>query len=197
MFCSVLKNAKLPHGCASNISRYVHTKERKVSGYKSHDAHFILHYLLPFAVKKSLKPEVAVPFIRLSAFLRAKKQVKRKYVTAHHLQQQQRKKKPVHVEEAEKISTRKSPRLNKLQANTDATVTNRPASARRKLDLQDISHEDEHMGENDHIEDDLPPPPPPPPLTPADKKIVMRLKDYEKHMTDYEKQRAINVKKKQ
>ncbi|KAK1366760.1 hypothetical protein POM88_042321 [Heracleum sosnowskyi] len=126
---------------------------------------------------------------------KAKKQVKRKYVTAHHLQQQQRKKKPVHVEEAEKISTRKSPRLNKLQANTDATVTNRPASARRKLDLQDISHEDEHMGENDHIEDDLPPPPPPPPLTPADKKIVMRLKDYEKHMTDYEKQRAINVKK--
>ncbi|KAK1401722.1 hypothetical protein POM88_001327 [Heracleum sosnowskyi] len=129
------------------------------------------------------------------ALVDAKKQVKRKYVTAHHLQQQQRKKKPVHVEEAEKISTRKSPRLNKLQANTDATVTNRPASARRKLDLQDISHEDEHMGENDHIEDDLPPPPPPPPLTPADKKIVMRLKDYEKHMTDYEKQRAINVKK--
>lgn len=70
IFCSVLKNAKLPHGCASNISRYVHTKERKVSGYKSHDAHFLLHYLLQFAVKKSLKPEVAVPFIRLGAFLR-------------------------------------------------------------------------------------------------------------------------------
>ncbi|KAK1404440.1 hypothetical protein POM88_004045 [Heracleum sosnowskyi] len=81
----------------------------------------------------------------------AKKQVKRKYVTAHHLQQQQRNKKPVHVEEAEKISTQKSPRLNKLQANSDATVMKRPASARRKLDLQDIPHEDEHMGENDHI----------------------------------------------
>ncbi|KAK1380317.1 hypothetical protein POM88_027061 [Heracleum sosnowskyi] len=86
----------------------------------------------------------------------AKKQVKRKYVTAHHLQHHQRKKKPVHVEEAEKISTRKSPRLNKLQGNTDSTVTKRlasaPASARRKLDLHDIPHEDEHMGENDHIE---------------------------------------------
>lgn len=70
IFCAVLKNAKLPHGCASNISRYVHTKERKVSGYKSHDAHFMLHYLLQFAVKKSLKPEVAVPLIRLGAFLR-------------------------------------------------------------------------------------------------------------------------------
>ncbi|KAK1369631.1 hypothetical protein POM88_035723 [Heracleum sosnowskyi] len=70
LFCSVLKNAKLPYGSASNISRYVHTKERKVSGYKSHDAHFVLHYLLQFAVKKSLKPEVAIPFIRLGAFLR-------------------------------------------------------------------------------------------------------------------------------
>lgn len=70
LFCSVLKNAKLPYGSASNIKRYVHTKERKVSGYKSHDAHFILHYLLQFAVKKTLKPEVAVPLIRLGAFLR-------------------------------------------------------------------------------------------------------------------------------
>lgn len=70
IFCSVLKNAKLPYGCASNISRYVHTKERKVLGYKSHDAHFMLHYMLQFAVKKTLKPEVALPLMRLSAFLR-------------------------------------------------------------------------------------------------------------------------------
>ncbi|XP_074342562.1 uncharacterized protein LOC141680162 [Apium graveolens] len=70
LFCAVLKNVKLPYGSASNISRYVHTKERKISGYKSHDAHFLLHYLLQFAVKKSLKPEVATVFIRLGAFLR-------------------------------------------------------------------------------------------------------------------------------
>lgn len=70
LFCSVLKNAKLPHGCASNVSRYVHIKERTVVGYKSHDAHFILHYLLQFAVKKTSKPEVAIPMIRFSAFLR-------------------------------------------------------------------------------------------------------------------------------
>lgn len=70
IFCSVLRDAKLPYGCASNVSRYVHVSERKVSGYKSHDAHFVLQYLLQFAVKKSLKPEVAVPLIRLSAFFR-------------------------------------------------------------------------------------------------------------------------------
>ncbi|XP_074358477.1 uncharacterized protein LOC141697823 [Apium graveolens] len=70
LFCAVLKNVKLPYGSASNISRYVHTKERKISGYKSHDARFLLHYLLQFAVKKSLKPEVATIFIRLGAFLR-------------------------------------------------------------------------------------------------------------------------------
>lgn len=70
IFCSVLKSAKLPYGSASNISRYVYVKERKVSGYKSHDAHFILHYLLQFSVKKSLKPEVATTLIRLGGFLR-------------------------------------------------------------------------------------------------------------------------------
>ncbi|KAK1399823.1 hypothetical protein POM88_009686 [Heracleum sosnowskyi] len=70
VFFKVLKNVKMPYGCASNVSRYVHTNERKVVGYKSHDAHFILHYLLQFAAKKSLKPEVAKPLIRLSAFLR-------------------------------------------------------------------------------------------------------------------------------
>ena len=52
IFCSVLKNARLPYGCASNISRYVNTNERTVLGYKSHDAHFLLHYMLQFAVKK-------------------------------------------------------------------------------------------------------------------------------------------------
>ena len=70
IFCSVLENVKLPYGCAANISRYVHTKERKISGYKTHDAHFLLHYLLQFAVKKTLKPEVALPLIRFGAFLR-------------------------------------------------------------------------------------------------------------------------------
>ncbi|KAK1402107.1 hypothetical protein POM88_001712 [Heracleum sosnowskyi] len=70
VFCKVLKNVKMPYGCSSNVSHYVNTNKRKVVGYKSHDAHFILHYLLQFDAKKSLKPEVAKPLIRLSAFLR-------------------------------------------------------------------------------------------------------------------------------
>ncbi|XP_074359670.1 uncharacterized protein LOC141699719 [Apium graveolens] len=68
-FCSLLKNAKLPDGSASNVSRYLHIKERKVVGYKSHDVHLILHYLLQFSVKNTLKPEVALPMIRLGSFL--------------------------------------------------------------------------------------------------------------------------------
>lgn len=39
LFCGVLKNAKLPKECASNISRCVQVDEMKISGYKSHDAH--------------------------------------------------------------------------------------------------------------------------------------------------------------
>ena len=70
LFCKVLKNVKLPYGCVSNIGLYVHTHERQVAGYKSHDAHFILHYLLQFAVRKSLKDDVAKPLIKFSAFLR-------------------------------------------------------------------------------------------------------------------------------
>ncbi|KAL8102455.1 hypothetical protein AgCh_027084 [Apium graveolens] len=69
-FCSVLEKAKFPYGCATNISLYVYTKERTISGYKSHDAHFNLHFLLQFAVKKTLKPQVTSPLIRLGAFLR-------------------------------------------------------------------------------------------------------------------------------
>lgn len=68
IFCSVLENAKLPYGFSSNISKCV--QDRKVVGYKSHDAHIIMQYLLQIAVKKALKPEVAVPLIRLADFLR-------------------------------------------------------------------------------------------------------------------------------
>ncbi|XP_076891523.1 uncharacterized protein LOC143542953 [Bidens hawaiensis] len=53
-FCRVLKETKLPYACASNIARCVHSSEKKFSGYKSHDAHIFLHYLLQVAVRKSL-----------------------------------------------------------------------------------------------------------------------------------------------
>jgi hypothetical protein len=69
-FCSVLKNAKIPDGCASNISRCVQLADKKVSGYKSHDAHFMLHYLLQVAVRSTMSNQVAHPLIRLCSFFR-------------------------------------------------------------------------------------------------------------------------------
>ncbi|XP_060190633.1 uncharacterized protein LOC132619889 [Lycium barbarum] len=71
LFCTVLKNAKLPKGCASNISHRVQVKEMKISGYKSHDAHFIMHYLLQVAVRKVLPKIVSLTLIRLGNFFRA------------------------------------------------------------------------------------------------------------------------------
>ena len=71
LFCTDLKDAKLQKGCASNISSRVQIEEMKVSGYKSHDAHFIVHYLLQVAVRKVLPKNVAMVLIRLGNFFRA------------------------------------------------------------------------------------------------------------------------------
>ncbi|XP_074377016.1 uncharacterized protein LOC141718533 [Apium graveolens] len=68
IFFSVFQNAKFPHGFGSNISRCM--QDRKIVGYMSHDAHIFMQYLLQIAVKKILKPEVAIPLIRLGNFLR-------------------------------------------------------------------------------------------------------------------------------
>ena len=68
VFCGVLKTAKLPDGSASNISRCVQLDERKLSGYKTHDAHFMLHYLLPIPIKSILPNHVAIALIRLCSF---------------------------------------------------------------------------------------------------------------------------------
>ncbi|XP_021769498.1 uncharacterized protein LOC110733719 [Chenopodium quinoa] len=69
-FCQVFKNAKLLQGYASNIGRCVQVGERKIAGYKSHDAHFMMNYLLPIAVKTTLSKDVATPLIRLCAFFK-------------------------------------------------------------------------------------------------------------------------------
>ncbi|XP_047267683.1 uncharacterized protein LOC124898104 [Capsicum annuum] len=70
IFCRVLKKAKLPDESTSNISRCVQLDERKLSGYKTHDAHFMLHYLLPIPIKNILPDHVAIALIRLSSFFR-------------------------------------------------------------------------------------------------------------------------------
>ncbi|KAH0655532.1 hypothetical protein KY285_030414 [Solanum tuberosum] len=68
VFCGVLKTSKLPDGSSSNISRCVQLDERKLSGYKTHDAHSMLHYLLPIQIKSILPDHVAIHLIRLCSF---------------------------------------------------------------------------------------------------------------------------------
>ncbi|KAL2904445.1 Formamidopyrimidine-DNA glycosylase [Bienertia sinuspersici] len=70
LFCQTIKNAKLPQGYASNISRCVQVGDRKITGYKSHDAHFMMHYLLPIDAKETLSRHVATPIIRMSNFFK-------------------------------------------------------------------------------------------------------------------------------
>ncbi|XP_057756143.1 uncharacterized protein LOC130975353 [Arachis stenosperma] len=70
IFCSVLKAAKLLDGSASNIARCVHEREKKISGYKTHDAYFMLHYLLQVPIKSILPDHVAIALVRLCSFFR-------------------------------------------------------------------------------------------------------------------------------
>ena len=50
------------------IYQCMHLDERKLSNYKTHDAHFMLHYLLRIPIKSILPDHVAIPLIRLSSF---------------------------------------------------------------------------------------------------------------------------------
>jgi len=49
-FLKVLRNVRVPDGCASNISRCVRLKERTILGLKSHDSHILMQELLPIAL---------------------------------------------------------------------------------------------------------------------------------------------------
>jgi len=46
----------------------VHVNNNKISGYKSHDAHFMLHYLLPVGIRSTMPDTVADPLIRFGSF---------------------------------------------------------------------------------------------------------------------------------
>ena len=58
LFLNVLKNLKVPDGYASNISRCVNLKERKLSNLKSHDAHILMQDILPITLKASMPSHV-------------------------------------------------------------------------------------------------------------------------------------------
>ena len=67
-FLQVLKDVRVPDGYASNISRHVHLKERKISGLKSHDDHILIQQLLSIALRRSLPSQVTRPLIKLSCY---------------------------------------------------------------------------------------------------------------------------------
>ncbi|XP_050280569.1 uncharacterized protein LOC126721563 [Quercus robur] len=69
-FLQVLKDVTVPDGYASNISRRVNMKERKISGLKSHDNHILMQQLFPIALRGSLPSHVSRPLIKLACFFR-------------------------------------------------------------------------------------------------------------------------------
>ena len=69
-FLQVLQVIKVPDGYASNISRHVNLKERKISGLKSHDNHILMQQFLPIALRGSLPSHVTGLLIKLACFFR-------------------------------------------------------------------------------------------------------------------------------
>ncbi|XP_028074698.1 uncharacterized protein LOC114277071 [Camellia sinensis] len=53
-FLKVLKGVKVPDGYASNISRCIQLRQRKIIGLKSHDGHILMQQLLPIALRGTL-----------------------------------------------------------------------------------------------------------------------------------------------
>nr|XP_023905102.1 uncharacterized protein LOC112016865 [Quercus suber] len=69
-FLQVLRDVRVLDGYASNISRRVNLKERKISGLKSHDNHILMQQLFPIALRESLPSHVTRPLIKLACFFR-------------------------------------------------------------------------------------------------------------------------------
>lgn len=70
IFCGILKDAKLLDGSATNISKCMHITD-KISGYKSHDTHIMLHYLLQIAIRSTMPSVVVDLLIHLGSFFRS------------------------------------------------------------------------------------------------------------------------------
>ncbi|CAI8590659.1 unnamed protein product [Vicia faba] len=104
-------DVKLPDGLASNISRCVQVNEGKVSGYKSHDAHIILHYLLQVAIRGIGPNQIVIPLLRLCSFFRCLCQKVVDVKTLDYLE----------VEIAETLCQFEHTRMNRMTRNSDDT----------------------------------------------------------------------------
>ena len=67
----VLKNIKVPDGYASNISRCVNLKERRLSNLKSHDGHLLMQDILLLALRSSMSKQLVTVVFQLSSFFKA------------------------------------------------------------------------------------------------------------------------------
>nr|KJB67116.1 hypothetical protein B456_010G175300 [Gossypium raimondii] len=71
VFCTVLKDMKVPDAYASNISRCVSVKDRRLYSLKSHDYHILMQDLLPVAVRCCMSKKVTSCIIELSNIMKA------------------------------------------------------------------------------------------------------------------------------
>ncbi|KAG8472909.1 hypothetical protein CXB51_034798 [Gossypium anomalum] len=71
VFCMVLKDIKVPDAYASNISRCVSLKDRRLYSLKSHDYHILMQDLLPLALRCCMSKKVMSCIIELSNIMKA------------------------------------------------------------------------------------------------------------------------------
>ncbi|KAG8501221.1 hypothetical protein CXB51_003352 [Gossypium anomalum] len=71
VFCMVLKDIKVPDAYASNISRCVSFKDRRLYSLKSHDYHILMQDLLPIALWCCMSKNVTSCIIELSNIMKA------------------------------------------------------------------------------------------------------------------------------
>ena len=67
---SVLKHIRVPDGYASNISRCVNLKERKLFNLKSHDCHILMQDLLPITLRAAKDSDLVDIVWALSKFMK-------------------------------------------------------------------------------------------------------------------------------
>ncbi|KAK5785799.1 hypothetical protein PVK06_040418 [Gossypium arboreum] len=71
MFCTVLKDIKVPDAYSSNISRFVSLKDRRLYSLKSHDYHILMQGLLPVALRCCMSKKVTSCIMELSNIMKA------------------------------------------------------------------------------------------------------------------------------
>ncbi|XP_055800323.1 uncharacterized protein LOC129869708 [Solanum dulcamara] len=87
IFLKVLNNVVFPDNYASNISRCVDLKKRKISNLKSHDSHILMEHILPIACRRSLPKEVTSVLIELCNYFR---EISSKVLDVKHVEDLQR-----------------------------------------------------------------------------------------------------------